>query len=135
LQNLTIVLKKPNKAQQSHCHVVDPTSKVWIWDLPPAAALDASEELSYGRLKRHETLLGVVVIPLILKPDWFKRFVKTVDLYFFVPLGAIPALPRSMHEGLTIGLYLPLLRYDPWDWKKCPFHGKIRKHAASAAPG
>jgi hypothetical protein len=77
--------------------------------------LDALEELANGRLNHHDTLLDVVVIPLILNPDWFKRFVNTVDLYFFVPVGAIPAWPRSMHEGLTIGLYFPLLRYDPWD--------------------
>jgi hypothetical protein len=82
------------EAQQSHCHVVNPTSQVWIWDLPPADALDTLEELDNGRSKRHETLLGVVVIPLILNPDWFKRFVKTVDLYLFVPAGAIPAWPR-----------------------------------------
>jgi hypothetical protein len=103
------------EAQQSHCHIFNPTSQVWIWDLPPAAALDALEELANGRLKRHETLLGIVVIPLILKPDWFTRFVKTVDLYLFVPVGAMPDWPRSMHEGLTIGLYFPLLRYEPWD--------------------
>jgi hypothetical protein len=103
------------EAQQIHCHIVDPTYQVWIWDLPPTAALDALGELDNGCLKRHETLLGVVVIPLILKPDWCKRFVKTIDLYFFVPVGAIPAWPRSMYEGITIGLYFPLLRYEPWD--------------------
>jgi hypothetical protein len=79
----------------------------------PAAALDALEELANGRLTRYETLLGAAVIPLIRKHDWFKRFMKNVDLYFFVPIGAIPDWPRSMHEGLTIGLYFPLLRYEP----------------------
>jgi hypothetical protein len=113
------------EAQQSHWHVVDPTYQVWIWDLPPAAALDALEELVNGCLNRHETLLGVVVIPLILKPDWLKRFVKTVHLYFFVPVGAIPAWPRTMHEGLNIVLYFPLLSYDPWDWKNVPFMGRF----------
>jgi hypothetical protein len=51
------------EAQQSHCHIVDPTSQVWIWDLPPDAALDTLGELDNGHLKRHENLLGVVVIP------------------------------------------------------------------------
>jgi hypothetical protein len=29
------------ESQQSHFHMVNPTYQVWIWDLPPAAALDA----------------------------------------------------------------------------------------------
>jgi hypothetical protein len=111
--------------QQIHCHIVNPPSQVWIWDLPPAAALDVLEELVNGRLKRHETILDIAVIPLILNTDWFKCFLKTVDFYFFVHVGAIPAWPSSMHEGLTIGLYFPLLRYEPWDWKNVPFMGKF----------
>jgi hypothetical protein len=101
------------EVQQIQCHVVNPTSQVWIWDLPPAAELDALAELAHGCLMRHDTLLSVAVILLILKPGWFKRFVKNVDLYFFAPVGAIPAWSRSIHEGLTIGLYFPILRYDP----------------------
>jgi hypothetical protein len=34
--------------------------------LPPAAALDALEELGQGRLKHHDLLLGVIVIPAVL---------------------------------------------------------------------
>jgi hypothetical protein len=92
--------------------------------------LDALEELANGRLKRHETLLGIDVIPLIIKPDWFKRFLKTVDLYFFVPVGAIPAWPRygdidvldayglarSLRRGATTRAQAAQVPQDVIDW-------------------
>ena len=93
----------------------------WVWTLPPAAALTALEELGNARLKRHDTLRGVVLIPCLLRPEWFRRFRRTVDFYFFIPAGSIPAWPSLMHEPLTIGVYLPLLRFSPWDWKRVKF--------------
>jgi hypothetical protein len=59
--------------------------------------------------------MGVVVIPKYLRPEWFRCFIKIVDLYFFIPAGAIEQWPSNMHEGLTIGLYYPLLRNAPYD--------------------
>jgi hypothetical protein len=93
----------------------------WIWTLQPAAALIALEELGNARLKRHDVLRGVVLVPSLLRPEWFRRFRRTVDFYFFVPAGSIPAWPASMHEPLTIGIFLPLLRFSPWDWKRAKF--------------
>jgi hypothetical protein len=43
----------------------------WVWTLPPAAALIALEELGNARLKRHDLLRGVVLIPSLLRPEWF----------------------------------------------------------------
>jgi hypothetical protein len=63
--------------------------------LPPAAALDALEELGQGRLKRHNLMLDVIVIPAVLQPDWLRKFVKVTDLYFFIPSGAIPEWPLT----------------------------------------
>ena len=60
-------------------------------------------------------------IPGLMRPEWFRRFVKTVDFYFYVCPGGIDEWPTGMHESLTIGIYLPLLRYPPWDWKRVPF--------------
>jgi hypothetical protein len=93
----------------------------WVWTLPPAAALIALEELGNARLKRHDLLRGVVLIPSLLRPEWFRRFRRCADFYFFVPAGSIPAWPASMHEPLTIGIFLPLLRFSPWDWKRVKF--------------
>jgi hypothetical protein len=84
-----------------------------VWSLPPATVLDALEELGTGRLKRHDLLLGIVLVPTVMQPDWFKHFVKVTDLYFFVPTGAIPKWPANMHEALTIGLYSPSSDINP----------------------
>ena len=56
-----------------------------------------------------------MIIPVVMKPDWFKRFVKITDIYFFINSGYIPEWPAYMHESLTPGLYFPLLIYQPWD--------------------
>jgi hypothetical protein len=109
-------------AQQGGQHGTEPlTSETWIWDLPPAAAIHALEELGSGRLKRHEMLRGVVLVPCLLQNEWFWRFARIVDCYLIIPAGAIPAWPESMHEGLVVGFYFPLLRFKPWCWKRIPF--------------
>jgi hypothetical protein len=99
----------------------DGASGVWVWDLPPGAALAALEELGTARLKRHEQLQGVVLVPQLLQNEWRRRFCKIVDFYFVVPAGAITEWPANMHEALTVGIYLPLCRYRPWSWKRVPF--------------
>jgi hypothetical protein len=99
--------------------------KTWVWDLPPAAALHALEELGLARLKRHECLRGVVIIPLLMEHEWRRKFIKITDLQFDVPAGAFPFWPKEMHESLTIGLYLPLLRISPWSWKCVPFMASL----------
>jgi hypothetical protein len=109
-----------HRAQEAGCFDPLPCN-TWIWTLPPAAALIALEELGDARLKRHDILRGVVLVPALLRPEWFRRFRRTVDFYFFVPAGSIPAWPASMHEPLTIGVFLPLLRFSPWDWKRVKF--------------
>ena len=60
------------------------------WSLPPSTALDALEELVNVHLKRHELLWGIVIIPFVMQPDWFKRFAKVTDIYLFIPAGYIP---------------------------------------------
>ena len=108
-------------AQQAGETSLPQITKTWVWDLPPAAAIHALEELGVARLKRHDVLRGVVLVPCLMRPEWYRRFARIVDVYFIVPAGAIPEWPANMHEALTIGLYLPLLRHQPWDWKTVPF--------------
>jgi hypothetical protein len=100
-------------------HEYHEKSKTWVWDLPPAAAIHAIEELGMGRGKRHNVLRGIVLIPRLLKPEWFRRFARLVDCYFVVSAGT-PVWGREMLEPLFVGLYLPLLRYRPWDWSRVP---------------
>ena len=110
-----------HSAQQAGDYESAPKTVTWIWDLPPAAALHAIEELGGGRLKRHHILRGVVLIPSLLRHEWMRRFSRVVDFYMTIPAGSIPEWPESMHEPLTVGFYFPLLRYQPWDWKRVPF--------------
>jgi hypothetical protein len=91
--------------------------ETWVWDLPPGAALTVLEELGTARLKRHERLRGIVIVPQLLQNEWRRRFCRIVDFYFVIPAGAIPEWPVAMHKALTVGLYLPLCRYRPWSWK------------------
>ena len=107
-----------SRAQQTHSTSVSSQSELWVWYFFPAAALDALEELVNGCLKRHEILWGIVIIPVVMQHDWFKRFVKVTYIYLFIPAGSIPEWPANMHEVLTIGLYFPLLRHQPRDWSQ-----------------
>ena len=85
------------------------------------SASDALVELVNGRLKRHEMIWGVVIIPVVVQPDWFKWFVKVTDIYFFITSGSIPEWNSNMHKALTIGLYFILLRNQPWYWSQVQF--------------
>jgi hypothetical protein len=100
---------------------IQPVPQTWVWDLAPAAAMHALEELGLARLKRHELLRGVVLVPALLQHEWHRRFIRVVDLYFQIAPGSIDEWPAQMHEPLTVGLFLPLLRIRPWSWKRAPF--------------
>ena len=70
-------------------------------------------------------LWGIVIIPVVMQPDWFKNFVKVADIYFFIPAGSIPECPANMHEALTIGLYFTFIIHQPWDWYQVQFRGRL----------
>jgi hypothetical protein len=84
-------------------HEYHETYTTWVWDLPPAAAIHAIEELAMGRGKRHNVLRGIVLIPRLLKPEWFWRFSRLVHCYFVVHPGT-PFWGREMLEPLFVGL-------------------------------
>lgn len=109
------------EAQQAGQYDYPPTTTTWIWAPAPAAALDAIEELGNARLKRHDILKGIFIVPHLLRTEWFRRFRRIVDCYFTIPAGTFPFWPANMHEPLTVGIYLPLLRFRPWDWRQVPF--------------
>ena len=92
-----------------------------IWSLPPAAALDALEELSVARLVRPSQVTAIVLVPQLLQPEWRRRFVRCVDLYFVIAAGSSDIWPSHMHESLLVGISFPILRHEPWEWKRVPF--------------
>jgi hypothetical protein len=48
------------------------TPKTWIWDLAPATAIYAIEELGIGRNKRLDVLQGIVLVPRLMRPEWYR---------------------------------------------------------------
>lgn len=112
-------------AHQSDAVTLDAESETWIWDLPPAAALYALEELACARTKRLDLLRGVVLVPGLMTPEWYRRFSKTVDVFFRVPAGTAGVWPSHMHEPLTVGIFLPTFSVQPWDWKNVTWMGKL----------
>ena len=72
-------------AQQTYSTYVSSQSELCVWSFPPAVDFYTLKELVNGRLKKHEMLWGVVIIPVIMQHNWFKRFVKVTGIYFFIP--------------------------------------------------
>ena len=88
------------------------TLKAWIWSLPPA--IETLEEIGMGRLKCHASLLGIVFAPNLLSLEWRRKLLKATDFHFIVQAGWHEAWPVIMHEGLTVTIFLLLLRHEPW---------------------
>jgi hypothetical protein len=55
-----------------------------------------------------------------MRPEWYRRFVRTVDFHVVI-LAASGCWNKQCHEPLFVGLYLPLLYCSPWDWRRVPF--------------
>jgi hypothetical protein len=90
----------------------------FIWAPPPAAASVAIEELRKARIKRQDSM-HVIVIPRLLKPEWFRQLYKAADLVFDVPPGA-HCWTKCMYEPLIIGVVFPYLRNPPWQLRLTP---------------
>ena len=71
-------------AQQAGDVGEPPVTRTWVWDLPPAAAIHAIEELGMACLKCHGVIRGVVFVPSILRNEWLRRFTWIVDFYFTI---------------------------------------------------
>jgi hypothetical protein len=90
----------------------------FVWTPPPAAADVALEELRKARIKRQDSL-HVVVIPRLLKPEWFRQLYKTCDLVFDIPPGSV-CWPTNMYEPVVIGIVFPFLSRPPWQLRRTP---------------
>ena len=70
-------------------------------------------------------LWGIVIIPVVVKPDLFKRLAKVTYIYFFIPAGSTPEWPSNMQEARKIGLYFFFLIHQPWDLTQVQFMGQL----------
>ena len=59
-------------------------------------------------------LWGIVIIPVVVQPDCFKRLAKVKYIYLFISNSSIPEWPAKMHKALIIGLYFTLIRHQHW---------------------
>jgi hypothetical protein len=90
----------------------------FVWSPPPAAAAVALEELRKAQIKRQDSL-HVIVIPRLLKPEWFRQLYKACDLVFDVPPG-VDCWPTNMYEPIVIGIVFSFLSRPPWQLRRTP---------------
>jgi hypothetical protein len=88
-------------------------SGLYLWTPPPAAAVNAIEELRRARLKRQEST-HVLVCPRLMTPYWRRQLHRVSDLVFEIPAGAVDCWPSSHHEPLVVAIVFPFLRFRPW---------------------
>ena len=91
---------------------------VFIWAPPPAAAEAALEQLRKARHKRQESA-HIFVCPRLMTPYWAKHLNRSADFISVIPPGQ-DFWTTEMHEPLILGLYLPFLKYRPWQLKGQP---------------
>ena len=84
----------------------------FIWDLVPASAETAPEQLRVAMIKRHKST-HIIVIPKLLTPEWLEQFFKSCDVLFDIPIGC-SFWPRFKFEPMTIGIMLPFWSHSPW---------------------
>jgi len=87
-----------------------------VWTPPPSAAEVALAQLAAATHKRPNQH-HIVIIPRLYTSHWRRLLGKICDLVFTVPLGT-PFWPANMFEPLLIGLYLPLLSFSPWQFRR-----------------
>jgi hypothetical protein len=86
----------------------------FLWDLAPATAPTALDEVLLSRLKRTH-LSHVVIVPRLMTQYWRRKLHKLLDVVLEVPAGARPFWPLAMHEPLLIGLTFRFLSVAPWE--------------------
>lgn len=89
----------------------------YVWNVPPAAAAIALEQLCEAKHARPATS-HVFIVPTVLMPMWRKCLGKIADVVFNLKAG-LEFWPSACHEPLTIALVCPLLSSRPWQVKYC----------------
>ena len=91
---------------------------IYIWAPPPAAAEAALEQLRRARQKRQGSC-HIFICPRLMTPHWAKHLNRSADFITVVPPGQ-EFWPENMYEPLILGIYLPFLKYRPWQLKGQP---------------
>ena len=104
-----------------------PTYKkgTFVWSPPPAAARVALEELRQARHKRQDSA-HIFITPKLMTTEWQRQLFKTADLILTIPTGHTH-WPESQHESLTLAIFFPYLRNNPWELKGSPLMGRMAR--------
>ena len=107
--------------------IMIPTYKrgIFIWTPPPAAARIALEELRQARHKRQASL-HLFIVPHLMAPEWRSQLFKSADLILTLPFSE-DYWPESHHEPLTVAIFFPYLRREPWELKASPLMGRMAR--------
>lgn len=89
---------------------------VFLWNPAPAGASFAAKQLREARHKRPD-ISHIFICPRIMCQEWIKHLFKSADLVLVIPAGQ-DYWSKEMHEPLVLGLYLPYVKCEPWEWKK-----------------
>jgi hypothetical protein len=91
---------------------------IFLWNVAPAAAEIALEELRKARLKRHDSV-HIFLCPRLMEMTWRKHLNKSADLVFEIP-ARYSYWSKDMHEPLILALYFPYLSHRPWHLQGSP---------------
>ena len=119
---------------QNHDGRTVPTYKkgIYVWTPPPAAARIALEELRQARHKRQSSL-HIFITPLLMTPEWRSQLYKSADLIVTLPVGYDCWLD-CQHESLTVAIFFPYLRRQPWELKSSPLMGRVARQLHKVLP-
>jgi len=90
----------------------------FVWDLPPAAADAALEELRKARLKRRNST-HIILIPKLATTLWLRQLYKTADLVLTIP-PIYPFWDTNLFESLYLAFAFPYSRHHPWQLRSTP---------------
>ena len=105
---------------------------IFISTPPPAAARIALEELRQARHKRQSSL-HIFITPLLMTPEWRSQLYKSADLIITLPIGN-DYWPDCHHESLTVAIFFPYLRRQPWELKSSPLMGRVARQLHKVLP-
>ena len=98
---------------------------IFIWNPPPADARIALEELRQARHKRQSSL-HIFITPHLMAPEWRSQLFKSADLILTLPFSD-DYWPNRHHESLTVAIFFPYLRREPWELKASPLMGRMAR--------
>eukprot|EP00957_Ditylum_brightwellii_P105848 8072045-Ditylum_brightwellii.AAC.1 len=91
---------------------------VYVWELVPAAAAVAIEELQQAQHKQLASA-HIILIPHLMDLYWQWALYKAANFLTQIPVGQ-SFWPSHCHEPLLLAICLPFITYRPWQLRQSP---------------